>query len=212
MKKYILREVKPKIFLLDFRNSYDLAMHFMRYQEFYESASPRFRGKVWPWVDFMKWYSKRHGKGAFTYAIDWQGFNIPGDTIESAWSQGIPDVNAYDKEMFDIAQQCKEMAKGDFYLVGATGRTSVLKHEIAHGFFYTVPEYRKEMTQLNKDLDPAFRKQVNVTLKKMGYTPKVFVDECQAYLATGVSEQFTMPITKEDKPFISTYNRYYRKL
>lgn len=212
MTNYILREVKPKIFLLDFRNSYDLAMHFVRYQEFYESANPLFRDNTWTWVEFMKWYSKKHGKGAFTYAIDWQGFNIPGDTIEKVWAMGIPDVNEYDKRMFEIAMQCRDQAKGDFYLIGATGRTSVLKHEIAHGFFYTVPEYKAEMTQLNKDLDPVFRKKVNATLKTMGYTPKVFVDECQAYLATGVSEQFTMPIKTEDKAFISTYNRYYRKL
>jgi hypothetical protein len=212
MKKYILREVKPKIFLLDLRNSYDLAMHFMRYQEYYESASPRFRDNTWFWVDFMKWYSKKHGKGVFTYARDWAGFNIPGDTIDKVWSQGIPDVNQYDKTMWEIAQQCKDKAKGDFYLIGATGKTSVLKHEIAHGFFYTIPEYKQEMTQLNKKLTPAFRKQINVTLKKMGYTPKVYVDECQAYLATGVAEQFTMSIKNEDKPFVSLYNKYYRKL
>lgn len=212
MKNYILREVKPKIFLVDFRNSYDLAVHFMRYQEFYESASPRFRDKTWYWIDFMKWYSKKHGKGTFTYARDWQGFNIPGDTIEKAWAMGIPDVNDYDKTMFDIAMQCKDQAKGDFYLIGATGRNGVLKHEIAHGFFYTIPEYKIEMTQLNKALDSTFRKQVNTTLKKMGYNPKVYIDECQAYLATGVSEEFTMPIDREDKPFISVYNRYYKKL
>lgn len=212
MTNYILREVKPKIFLLDFRNPYDLAMHFMRYQEFYESASPRFRDHTWTWIDFMRWYSHKYGGGKFSYAFDWAGFNIPGNTIETVWSMGIPDVNEYDKRMFDIAGQCKEKAKGDFYLIGATGKSSVLKHEIAHGFFYTIPEYKAEMTHLNKELDPKFRKQVNVTLKKMGYTPKVFIDECQAYLATGVSEQFTMPLKKEDKPFISTYNRYYRKL
>lgn len=212
MKKYILREVKPKIFLLDFRNSYDLAMNFMRYQEFYESASPRFRDQTWTWIEFMKWYSKRHGKGAFTYARDWAGFNIPGDTIDKVWELGIPDINDYDYEMLEVAKKCKKQAKGDFYLIGATGRTSVLKHEIAHGFFYTIPEYKQEMTQLNKDLDPKFRKEVNTTLKTMGYTPKVFIDECQAYLATGVSEQFKMPIKKEDKPFISLYNKYYKKL
>lgn len=212
MKNYILREVKPKIFLLDFGNSYDLGSHFLRYQEFYESASPRFRDHTWTWIEFMRWYSKKYGGGKFSYAYDWSGFNIPGDTIDKVWDLGIPDVNVYDLEMLEISKKCKDQAKGDFYLIGATGKNSVLKHEIAHGFFYTIPEYKAAMTQLNKELDPVFRKQVNVTLKKMGYTPKVFIDECQAYLATGVSEQFKMPIKKEDKPFISLYNKYYKKL
>lgn len=212
MKKYILREVKPKIFLVDFRNAYDLAMHFVRYQEFYESASPLFRDNTWTLFDFMRWYAKKNGKGAFTYPSDWAGFNIPGDTIEKVRKMGIPDPNIYDDQMYDIYKKCKKQAKGDFYLIGATGRTSVLKHEIAHGFFYTVPEYKEETTQLVEDLKPKFRKEVFSTLKKMTYTPKVFVDECQAYLSTGVSDHFKMPIKNEDKPFISLYNKYYRKI
>ena len=211
MNNYTLREVKPKIFLMDFKDSYDLAMHFMRYQEFYESSSPRFRGKPWEWVDFMRWYSKKYGKGAFTYAVDWAGFNIPGDTIDKVWKLGIADRNVYDYEMRQVSRQCQEQAQGDFYLIGAVGNRGVLKHEIAHGFFYTIPEYKKEMTKLVKALDPAFRTAMNATLKDMGYTPKVYIDECQAYLSTGLSEQFKVTLDKEHKPFVSLYNKYYRR-
>ena len=211
MNQYTLREVKPKIFLMDFKDSYDLAMHFMRYQEFYESPSPHFRGKAWEWTTFMRWYSKKYGKGSFTYAVDWAGFNIPGDTIEKVWKLGIPDRNIYDYEMRQVARQCKEQAKGDFYLIGAVGNRGVLKHEIAHGFFYTLPQYKKDMTKLVKGLDPAFRASINNTLKEMGYTPKVYVDECQAYLSTGLSEQFKVTLKNEHKPFVSLYNKYYRR-
>jgi hypothetical protein len=211
MSEYTLSEVKPKVFLLDFKQSYDLCMFFMRYQEFYESPSPQFRGKAWEWVDFMKWYSKKYGKGAFTYAIDWSGFNIPGEVINQIWELGIRDPNIYDYEMRTVYRECKAIAKGDFYLIGAVGKNGALKHEIAHGFFYTTPEYKKEMTKLVKALDPALRKGMNKVLSGMGYTPKVYIDECQAYLSTGPSYHFeNLKITSAiRKPFIKLYKEYY---
>ena len=36
-KPYTVKEIKPRIFLLSFKDHYDLCMHFVRYQEFYES-------------------------------------------------------------------------------------------------------------------------------------------------------------------------------
>ena len=203
-------EVKPKIILLDFKNHYDLCMHFLRYQEFYESPSPRFRGKQFRILDFMEWYSKKYGKGAFTYANDWAGFNIPGDIIGQVWKLGIYDRNVYDyaiKEVYD--QYVKKY--DHFYLIGAVGNRGALKHEIAHGFFYTIPEYKKEMTHLVKSLYPNFKQNIFKTLKKIGYASKVYVDECQAYLSTGLTEEFTCTLNKEHKPFVKLYNKYYKE-
>jgi hypothetical protein len=209
MESFILKEVKPQIFLLDFKNHYDMAMHFWRYQEFYESPSPRFRGKAFSLLDFMKWYSAKYGNGAFTYATDWAGFNIPGDIIKKVWELGIPDLNDYDHKMLETFQACQKQSKGSFYLIAAVGKNEALKHEIAHGFFYTLPEYKKEMTKLVKALAPSFRKKVNKALKEMGYTPKVYIDECQAYLATGFTDAFEFAYTNEHKPFVKLYNEYY---
>ena len=65
--KYTLKEIKGGIFLVEFDNQYDLAMTFLRYQEFYES--PKFKGKRFTIIDFMEWYSKEYD-GAFTYTKD----------------------------------------------------------------------------------------------------------------------------------------------
>ncbi len=35
--KYILKEIKPQVFLLDFDDRYDAGMSFLRFQEYYES-------------------------------------------------------------------------------------------------------------------------------------------------------------------------------
>lgn len=211
MKGYTLSEVKPRIFFLDFKKSYDLSMHFLRYQEFYESASPRFRGKPFQILDFMEWYSAKYGKGAFTYPVDWAGFNIPDHIITEVWAQGIMDRNIYDYEMKMVHQKCAEKYPNErFYIIGAVGKSFAMKHEIAHGFFYTQPEYREKMTALVKALKPALRKSINKTLKKIGYTPKVYIDECQAYMSTGFTDAFGVKLKDEHKPFVKLYNEYYK--
>jgi hypothetical protein len=204
-----LKEVRPKIFLMDFDDSYDLAMHFVRYQECYESPSKTFRDSAFSLIDFMEWYSKKYGNGSFTYPADWGGFNIPGEMIAYVERLGVPDPNRYDEVMQDVYRQCA--AKTDkFYLIGTVGEnTSVLQHEIAHGFFYTTPKYRKAMKRLVTDHLPRdCTKNMFQQLKTMGYAARVYIDECQAYMATGLTE--TMPGTKADRePFIELFNKYY---
>jgi hypothetical protein len=212
MKDYKLKEIKPRIFFMDFKDPYNMAMHFMRYQEYYESASSRFRDKSWTWIDFMEWYSKKYGDGAFTYAIDWSGFNIPGHIIRDVIEKKIPDPNKYDAEMFKIFSHCAEKYSDEkFYIIGAVGHSFAMKHEIAHGLFYTQPSYKKEMTRLVKSLKSDLRKSIFKSLKDIGYTPRVYVDECQAYLSTGFTDNFDVAIIDEHKPFIQTYETYYSK-
>lgn len=65
------------------------------------------------------------------------------------------------------------------------------------------------MTKLVKNLKPSFRKSMYQNLEKMGYASKVYVDECQAYLSTGVPDKFTVNLGGEDKPFIKLYEGFY---
>lgn len=207
--EFKLTEVKPRIFFLNFKETYNMSMHFVRYQEHYESPSPRFRGKAFSLINFMEWYSKKYGHGAFTYPSDWGGFNIPGNIISNVNKLGIPDPNKYDKEMLNIWLKCsKKYIDNKFYLIGAVGKNGAMKHEIAHGFFYTQPEYKKEMLALVNALKPSIRNRIFNFLRDIGYTPKVYKDECQAYLSTG--HRFKFLKKGEDKPFIEVFNKYYR--
>ena len=220
MKAFELQEIRPKIFLMSFENHYDLAMHFVRYQEFYESPSPEFRGKKFELLDFMRWYSFKHGNGVFTYPVDWAGFNIPGSIIKEIWDLGISDRNIYDYEMLQVYRECLDKSGGDFYLIGTESKskesTITLKHEIAHGFFYTTPEFKKESTKLVKELNPELRQYINGELKELGYTPKVYIDETQAYMATGLpmdddNTDNYRQLEAARKPFIKLFKQYYKE-
>jgi hypothetical protein len=211
-KAFEIKEVKPKVFLFEFNNNYDMCMYFLRYQEYYESSSPKFRGKAFDIFDFMKWYSLKFGKGVFTYPDDWNGFNIPGDIIKKVFDLSIPNKTIYDYEMFKAWNLCDAESKGEkFYIIGTVKRSGALNHEIAHAMFYLHPEYKKEMTKLVNALSPEIRKEMNSILKRLGYTPKVYTDEIQAYLATGLTDSFGHGFKTKWTTERKTFAKYYRK-
>lgn len=218
-KPFRLKEVKPNIFCLEFSHYYDMCMFFLRYQEFYESPSPKFRGKSFKILDFMRWYSLKFGNDAFTYPNDWSGFNCPDHIIEKVNTLGIPDKNDYDIMMWSVYQSCKKKAKGKFYIIGVVKGNGALDHEIAHGLYYLNYHYKRDMDNLIKMMDPELRKAMNAYLLKVGYTSSVFVDETQANMAT--TEGFThhserqyfapdiaTKLTQAQKPFIELFKHY----
>lgn len=223
--KYSLKEIKPNIFYLEFQDRYDLCMHFLRYQEFYESPSNKFRNKAFSILSFMRWYAKKYGNNSFTYTSDWSGFNIPSYVIEQVHNLTIPDRNIYDYEMLNIYRHCKK-SSNDFYLIGATKKDrKTLNHELAHGFFYIDKTYKTLMTKLVKAIPQDIRNQINNWLKVKGYTPKVFIDETQAYLSTGMiflnkeySKIFKLPKSNKKQlltisiAFIKVFKQYNENL
>lgn len=207
--KYKVKKIIDKVYLVTTKKHYDLCMLFLRYQEFYESPNPKFRGKPFELLDFMEWYSGKYGEGAFLYPVHWSGFNIPSRIIEEVHCE-ITDWNKYDEEMNKIRVRLVEEVGGDdYYLIGAPqGKADTLDHEVAHGLFYTVPSYREEMTELVRKLDKTFYKEICSWLKKHGYTREVFVDEAQAYMSTGLPKELEKSGKKYIKAFKSVYKKY----
>jgi len=211
---FTIKEVRPRIFLIEFGSRYDLAMYFLRYQEYYESPSPRFRGKSFKILDFMKWYSETYGGGVFTYPNDWAGFNIHGKLISEVIAAGIPDPNEYDKVIAETHNNCLSLSGGqDYCLIGSDkgkGSRGVIRHEIAHGFYHLDSVYRKEMMELVRGLDGKYRRALCMKLRECGYPPKTYMDEVHAYLSTGLPKSFPKA-GKRSKPFEKLYNKYYKK-
>jgi hypothetical protein len=206
-----VKEVRDRIFSIEFTNQYDMCMMFLRYQEFYESASLRFRGKSFEILDFMKWYSEKYGNGSFTYPKDWSGFNLPSFIISQVWDNKIVDSNLYDYEMREVYKSCRKKVKDDFYIIGVLTNNAALDHEIAHGYFYLHTAYREEMRYLEKQLDPKVRKVIRQHLSKIGYTPKVYVDETQAYLSTSDYFDDSRFFNKQTQKLIRQYQKPFRE-
>lgn len=221
--KFQLGEILPRIYHLSFGSGYDLAMHFIRVQEYYES--PKFYKQLFSLVDYMEWYSKEKGNGAFTYPKDWSGFNVPSWALLSVYGpmSEIPDPNRYDEFMQVVAQQLHRDAAGrDFYLIGTSqeghqgdgDEEGVLSHEIAHGLYYIDPNYRRATRDLMGVWNSGRGKpgevldSVRDVLKGMGYHESTIEDEVQAYCATGPCRELETILTEEIRaPFVALFEK-----
>ena len=137
--KFEKRKVTNKIHLLVFDSSEELASVFLRFQEYYES--PEFRGKVFSLEDFKGWYTKNSPSGMktgeFKYYSDWNGFNVPSSILESFRDGSFDPLSKEERKFLDMFRDEKE----PFYVIGVLkggdGFDDSMRHEIAHGMFYT---------------------------------------------------------------------------
>lgn len=226
MLNFKLEEIFPHIYHLHFDSAYDCAMSFVRFQEYYES--PKYRKQIFTLVDYMEWYAKTKGEGAFTYPVDWSGFNVPDWAIRQVRKADIPDLNKYDQRMFAFIDWVEDKEfPHNYYFVGTSvegykkngEEEGVLDHEIAHALYYTDSSYRGRVERLlyewdgrdgrgghkGEELDSA----KDVLRAIMGYHKEVVKDEIQAYCATGLCEELEGVISeKEMEPFQELFQEF----
>lgn len=207
-----LERVLDKVFFLNFTNHYDMAMCFLRYQEYYESPNPDFYRSDFKILDFMEWYAKNQSKkGIFSYPDDWAGFNIP----SFVFNVQIFDPNKYDAFMQSTRKQIRSLLKKEgksqeFYLIDSVGISGAFEHELAHGLYYTNAKYQKAVATL---LKKANKKIINATrdaVREMMYSESVVDDEVQAYLSTGLMKEMSKirGIKSQSKEFIKNFKRF----
>jgi hypothetical protein len=194
-----VRMLKPFIYCVEIKDDYDRAMLFCRYQEFYESPYKSIRGKYFSWETFMRTYTKERGAESFTYPYDWSGYNIPSNVLE----KGIDTFykqSEYDKIMNDIFFYCaidsqiqNNGARHKWYLIGADfAESQTMKHEIAHGLYFTNKKYKKSMDTIISEMKKSDFNFMKKSLIKMGYADdsKIIADEIQAFMSTGLYTTF----------------------
>jgi transcription antitermination factor NusG len=165
----------------------------------------------------MRWYSFKHGKGAFTYTKDFNGFNLPGDVIgkvaEVLLRKGYDFCTIHDFIMFSILNTILKQTKDwDFYLIGVCkkGDKVTLKHEIVHGLYYLNFEYQDEVLKLIYSLPKQVRKIMYKALKHAGYGTNVYNDEINAYMVTGLRNEMKYKCVQDQrKAFKKLYKEYF---
>lgn len=168
-----------KIYILEFKTSYNLSSTFLRFQEYYES--PKFKGKIFSLKEFKKWYvinsPKGRKTGRFTYYWDWTGFNIPSEALMSFYEGKFDPLSEKEKQLLKLFKNVKTR----FYVIGVFGKKykNILKHEIAHALFYTSPKYRKKVLKIVSEFN--LKKIKKKLLSTKGYNEGILNDEIQAY-------------------------------
>jgi hypothetical protein len=187
MLKYKIKEVLPNIFAVIVKDRYDRAMLFCRAQEYYESPSPKFRGKNFSIWDYMKWYHEQNSWG-FSYGADWSGFNIPLKLVRQCYGKLNKLESPYDKVMDCILNELK-IESGNAYLIGCANTTDgTFKHELCHALYHTNKNYKKQMDTYTHGLPKMYYVTFKKNILEMGYAAKVIDDEIQAYLQYGYEQ------------------------
>jgi len=212
-------ELRPRIYAVIIPDRYERGMLFSRYQEYYESAIKSIKGKYVSFVNFMNTYRKENKHESFIYPEDWAGYNIPSESLDISINLFYKE-NEYDVIMNDIYFHCAIDAQNKnngtrckWYLISAESEeSSLMKHEIAHGLYYTNKEYYNSCQELLNDMKPSVYESIKKKLIKMQYgDDKVIIpDEIQAYLSTGLYPTMkTKAIEAARKPFIKNFKKFY---
>lgn len=177
--------VAPKVHLLTFENQQDVTSTFLRFQEHYES--PKFAGMVFTLDEYKEWYVKNSPNGIktgeFTYHTDWSGFNIPGTILQPFYEGKFHPLSEAEQTILEMFKD----EENPFYIIGVHKESKsfekLLQHEIAHGLYFTNPEYKKEALEIISRYDTSeIRKEL---LASGGYGENVLDDEVHAYSISG---------------------------
>lgn len=213
-------QLKPRVYAAVIPNRYERGMLFCRYQEFYESPHRKIKGKIISFEEMMNVYVKLNKLDSFNYPAEWAGYNLPSQVLWKAVDEFHYSYkgNGYDELMKNIAFYCendvlnKTGERKPWYLICAeSSESSLMKHELAHGLYYTNKEYYNSCQLLINNMRKIDYESIKKKLIKMQYCPdkKIIDDEIQAYLSTGLYPSMkTKAIEAARKPFIKNLKKF----
>lgn len=208
MKKIKVIEIVKGLFHLKFPNQYLMNSTLVRMQEYYES--PKFKGKTFTLEDFMDWYVDHDVNKRFDYFTEVRGMNFPLDVLGVFYDGSFDYISKKEKMVLDFFR--KWNVEGRYYIIATFGGKGELKHELAHGLYYLVTEYKKEVLNILRGVEiPSLRS----FLKENIYSRYVYKDEAHAYMIEGVTsiykEDFTSKDLKRFKKISSRLRKIYNK-
>lgn len=176
-----MTKLRDRIYAVEGKTSKEVAKAFLRIQEHYES--PIFKDLFFTLDEFKAKYPSTRDDGKFSYFEDWSGFNVPSSVVEKLVQGLFP--GKLSKEEKWLVNQIKTLnLESPYYLIGyQEGDKRVIMHEIAHGLYFTKPEYRAEVDQELSQYD-MLTHPIAEFLRKKGYNQSVVKDEFHAWLLT----------------------------
>lgn len=179
----------------------ELGLTFMRFQEFYESANPKFRNSIFTLGQLRHWYSENYGTNS--YHKDWTGFNIPSRVLNPFKAGLFDPLTEEENNLLELLKYRQD----SFYIIGAQD-TATLRHELSHALYDYNIKYRNTINSIVSRYDKQLTKAKTYILNK-GYTKEVINDELQAYITDNEDEFLKANIpTKIINLINQTYEKY----
>lgn len=176
-----ISQITSNILHINFEEQVDMTSTLLRFQEFVESDE--FNNRYFNLDQFKSWYSKEYGDGKFTYYEDWDGYNIDSKELEPFYEGKFNPLSSKEVAFLELLRGYRNKR---IYIIATYGpdysHSETLKHEIAHGLFATIPDYKKEILKVLDKLPISDIFNLWKFLKDLGYNEESFVDEMHAYV------------------------------
>jgi hypothetical protein len=187
--KIEISEVVKNVFHAKFESQYELTSTFLRFQEYYES--PMFQGKIFTLEEYKKWYIKNSPNGLitgdFTYYTDWAGFNLPSYILQPFYNGEFAPLSDKETMLLNLFEKINQDNE-HYYIIGTfhdlKEDNATFRHEVAHGLFYTNPDYKNEVLKILDDMDSQTYNDIRDILLFTGYDDSVMIDEVHAFTFT----------------------------
>lgn len=205
------KNITDKMYLLIFNSQKEITETFLRFQEYYES--PKFKGKIFSLDELKKWYTQNSLNGKrtnkFTYYSDWNGFNIPSYVLKPFFKGRFNPLSKQEEKFLRIFRDKLE----PYYIVGVHKKikslNAYLKHELAHGMFYTNKNYKNEVLNSLSEFNVEPIKKELMLMN--GYHKEVLEDEVHAY-SLDAKKTLKTPIPKDlSKNLKEIFQKYLKE-
>lgn len=180
-----MKEITPEIYLFKFQDMDQLALHLLRFAEYYESIEAKFYRQKFNLSDIVE-HDTRRGKDAFD-SMD--GTNLPVSIIYKMAKEYGSSLTTQERFVLSAIENIKAQQPALRYLIATNGDDEDIDayhHELAHAFYYTNPVYKMKMDGLIKVLPDRVKAEMKKYLIRLDYNEAVHNDEFQAYMATGL--------------------------
>lgn len=202
-----ITKISEEILHVHYQEQEALTRAFCRIQESFESPNPDFKGQPFTLGQYRVWYTEVYG--AWTYYTDWNGFNIPSESLKP-FIEGLYDpLTPEEKELISVLRY----RNGEYYLIGTHEDDNAFPHEICHALYCVNEPYREDMTEAVENLTNT--DSLENKLLELGYSEDSLTDEMHAYLAVDSKHMVTkygVVLPTGYRKIIELRQKYFREL
>jgi hypothetical protein len=180
-----IKEITPEIFHLKFQSSNLLALHLLRFSDYYEHIDEKLYRKKFSMSDSLE-IAFKQDKDALENA---DGINLPVSIIYKMAKEYNTALTIQERFILSTIETIKCNQPALKYIIATYGNeddADAFYHELAHGFYYTNEAYKLKMNALISVLPKRVKEEMYGYLTRLNYNPSVHNDEFQAYMATGL--------------------------
>lgn len=178
LKLYVSHVCDKKILYFVFNDAEYMNRVIVRASEYHEN--PKWHHKFFTYEQFVEDYCALKNSDKFTFAEDWEGFNLSSDKMHEFWDMFNEDLLPEEKEFKQIVVD-NVGTEADWYIIATLKHSAGLFwHEFKHALFFLDKKYNGMVRKAYKTCDKDSVKKF-LSSAYNSEDEELCIDEAQAY-------------------------------